>query len=428
MWFTRCVCAGLLVAGFTVADAGAQTAPARAPLTWADVRARFEANNPTLRAGQLTIEESRADEVTAYLRPNPDLSIGGVQWNIAGIPEDSDLGHFQNLTTSVSIGYLWERNHKRALRRDSAVGATAIATSTQADLIRTLTFNLRSAFVQLLQAKAFVTLAQQNLTDYDQVLSLSRDRFQAGDIAQIDLDRLQLQRVQYESDLQTALVNIRTSRIQLLALLNDRVTPVDQFDVDGPYDFAATAPPLEQVRQTALQSRPDLRASVQGIDKATTDYRLAIANGSTDPSIGATYAWPTSDNTVHSLSAGISIPLRIFDRNQGEKRKTLIDISKNEQLADASRTQVTSDVDSAYATLMSTVALLQPYKATYLTQSTRVRDTVQFSFQRGGASLLDFVQAQQDYRSVQVSYVNLIAAYLNAAAQLNLATGQEVIR
>jgi len=402
-------------------------AAAQTPLTWAQVRTRFEMNNPTLRAGQLTIDESRADEVTAYLRPNADLSFTPVQWNIAGVPEDSNVGHFQNQLTSVSIGYLWERDHKRSLRRQSAIGATAIATSSQADLVRTLTFTLRGAFVQLLQAKAFLTLAQSNLTDYDQVLTISRDRFQAGDIAQIDLDRLTLQRVQYESDLQTALVNVRTSKIQLLALLNDRMTSVEQFDVTGPYDFAPTAPPLEQIRQTALQQRPDLRASVQGVDKARTDYRLAIANGSTDVGLGVTYAWPNNDSTVHSLSVGIDIPLRIFDRNQGEKKKTLLDITRNEQLADASRTQVTSDVDSAYATVLSGVALLQPYKDMYLVQSTRVRDTMTFSYQSGGASLIDFLQAQQDYRSVQTSYVNLIASYLNAVNQLNLAVGQEVI-
>jgi cobalt-zinc-cadmium efflux system outer membrane protein len=143
--------------------------------------------------------------------------------------------------------------------------------------------------------------------------------------------------------------------------------------------------------------------------------------------LGVTYAWPNNDSTVHSLSVGIDIPLRIFDRNQGEKKKTLLDITRNEQLADASRTQVTSDVDSAYATVLSGVALLQPYKDMYLVQSTRVRDTMTFSYQSGGASLIDFLQAQQDYRSVQTSYVNLIASYLNAVNQLNLAVGQEVI-
>jgi cobalt-zinc-cadmium efflux system outer membrane protein len=407
----------------------ATNAAAQTPLTWAEVRARFEANNPTLRAGQLGIDESKADEVTAYLRPNPGLSIPGFLVNVTGVPPDT--GRFQNQTTSVSLDYLIERAHKRELRRDSAQGVTTIAASTQADLVRTLSFSLRSAFNQLLQAKAFVTLAQQNLTDYDQVLSVSRDRFQNGDIARVDLDRLQLQRVQYESDFQTATVNVRTAKIQLIQLLNDQTTTVEAFDVTGPYDFAAPMRSLADVRQVALAARPDLLAARQAIDKAKVDFRLAVANGSTDPDVGATVAWqPLPDGNGPenvSVGVGVSIPLRIFDRNQGEKQKTKIDITRNERLSDATRAQVISDVDSAYATLMSTVALLQPYKATYLAQSTRVRDTVQFSFQRGGASLLDFVQAQQDYRSVQVNYVNLVAAYLNAAAQLNLATGQEVI-
>ena len=404
------------------ADVAAQT-----PLTWAEVRTRFEASNPTLRAGQLGIEESKADEVTAYLRPNPGLSIPGFLWNVTGVPPDT--GRFQNLTTSVSLDYLIERAHKRELRRDSARGATSIAASTQTDLVRTMSFTLRTAFIQLLQAKSFLTLAQQNLTDYDQVLAVSGTRLQSGDISRVDLDRLQLQRVQYESDFQTASVNVRTARIQLLQLMNDRTTAVEAFDVTGPYDFAPPARSLADLRQAALAARPDLLAARQAIDKAKVDNRLAEANGSTDPDVGATVAWlrpPDGPENV-SVGIGVSIPLRIFDRNQGEKAKTRIDITRNEQLSDATRTQVLGDVDSAYATLMSTVALLQPYKTTYLAQSARVRDTVEFSFQRGGAALIDFLQAQQDYRSVQVNYVNLVAAYLNAAAQLNLATGQEVI-
>lgn len=283
--------------------------------------------------------------------------------------------------------------------------------------------------MQVLQAKSLLALAQAQLTDYDQVLSVSRDRFQSGDISQLDLDRLQLQRVQYESDIQTALVNVRTAKIQLLGLLNDRTTSVEQFDVTGPYDFVALPQGLEQFRQVALQTRPDLRAAMQVLDKARTDYQLAEANGTTDPSLGATYGWQSLGDfgTNHFLEVGVSFPLRIFDRNQGEKQRTQIDINRNERLADASTTQVLSDVDSAYATVLSSVALLQPYKDTYLAQSVRVRDTMSFSYQGGGASLIDFLQAQQDYRSVQIAYVNLVASYLNAVNQLNLAVGQEVI-
>ena len=164
----------------------------------------------------------------------------------------------------------------------TAPRATAIAASTQADAERNLLFTLRSAFVQVLQAKAFRTLARDSLTSYDQVLGLSRLRLQAGDIAQLDLNRLELQRVTYESDAQTADVNLRTAKIQLLRLLNDRTTPVEQFDVSGTFDFSAPAQPLDEFRQMALDGRPDLRAAVQAIDKARTDHRLASANGSVD--------------------------------------------------------------------------------------------------------------------------------------------------
>src|SRR5216684_7967632 len=200
---------GCLVASGLAAEAAAQ-----ATLTWAEVKTRFEATNPTLRADQVGIEEARAAEITPFLRPNPQVSatIDQIGHTDTGKPFDAALPSF-------SLSYLHERQEKRELRRDSAQGATAIAAAGHADLERNLIFTLRTAFVQVLQAKVFLTLAQDNLATYDQALALSRDRFQAGDIAQIDLDRLELQRVQYASDLQTALVNVRLAKIQLLRLL-----------------------------------------------------------------------------------------------------------------------------------------------------------------------------------------------------------------
>jgi cobalt-zinc-cadmium efflux system outer membrane protein len=408
----------------------AATAAAQTVLTWLDVRARLQATNPTLLAGQIGIDESRATETTAYLRPNPQFSI---TFDQIGNTESGNIFSTSTLTTAVS--YLHERQHKRELRRDSAQGATAIATSAQADLERNLIFTLRAAFVQVLQAKAFRTLAQENLTNYDQVLGLSRDRLRSGDIAQIDLDRLELQRVTYESDVQTAEVNLRTAKIQLLRFLNDQTTPVEQFDVSGPFDFVALAQPLDEFRRIALAVRPDFRAALQAIEKAKTDHQLAFANGSVDPTITVDAGFPSISQAYLSyqpplhqfVGVGVGMPLRIFDRNQGEKRRTELDITRNERLADAVRLLVYSDVDTAYATVISTVTLLQPYKDRYLDQATRVRDTVTFSYQRGGASLVDFLQSQQEYRAMQVSYVNLVAAFLNAVNQLNMAIGQEVI-
>jgi cobalt-zinc-cadmium efflux system outer membrane protein len=391
-------------------------------LTWQEVRDKFEAANPSLRADAIGIDESKANETTAYLRPNPNLSLLADQ--IDPFPGGPSHGAFAYWLPSATVTYLHERQHKRELRLDSAKEATGIAVANHADLERNLIFNLRSAFVQTLQQKAVRDLAKENLDYYDHLLGVNRDRFQAGAIAQVDLDRLELQRVQYESDLQTAEVNLRTAKIQMLMLLNDQ-TPVDQFDVTGPFEFSTQVAPLDEVRQAALDTRPDLKATLQSVDKAKTDHKLAVSMGSTDPTFGVDVGRnPPIDEYV---GFSVSIPLRIFDRNQGEKLRTQLDIDRNQRLEEAARAQVFNDVDSAYATLTSTIVLLQPYKDHYLAQASRVRDTISFSYEHGAASLLDFLNAQADYRGVQLSYLNLVGSYLDAASQLNLAVGREVI-
>jgi len=419
----RRVClAALLAAGF------ASSAKAQKALNWDEVRARFEANNPTLLADKVSIDESKAQQITAYLRPNPQLTLSADGTQIA--PYKGVWTPFRGTYETPSVSYLHERQHKRELRLESAQKGTLIAESSHADLERTLLFDLRAAFVSTLQAKAVRQLAKDNLAYYDNVLDISRTRFSVGDIAQIDLDRLELQRVQYESDVQNAEVNLRTAKIQLLTLLNDR-TPIEQFDVAGPFEFNDQLMPRDDFRKIALDTRPDLKAAIEAVDKAQTDHKLAVANGSTDPILSAWYTHNSSNNNpfgINTLGVSVSIPLRIFDRNQGEKLRTQLDIDRNEKLTGAAQALVFSDVDSAYAVVNSNVILLQPYKAKYLQQAVRVRDTVFFAYQHGGASLVDFLNAQSEYRTVELSYVNLIGSYLTAAAQLNLAVGREVLQ
>jgi cobalt-zinc-cadmium efflux system outer membrane protein len=420
----HCLCVFVVLVGFSAIRA---QAPPNHALTWQEVREKFEKANPSLQAGQIGIDEAKAQEITAYFRPNPNFTFSTDGTQIA--PYQGVWRPFAGTQFSPNFSYLHERQRKRELRLESAQKATGIAVSGQSDLERSLLFNLRAAFVQTLQEKAVRDLARENLAYYDHVLKVNGERYKAGAISRVDLDRLELQRVQYESDLQTAEVNLRTAKIQLLTLLNDR-TPVEQFDVAGPFGFSAQITPLDEVRQTALDTRPDLRAALQSVDKARTDHKLAVANGSTDPTFGTWYTYNPSFNNPfahQTLGASVSIPLRIFDRNQGEKKRTQLDVDRTQRLTEASRAQVFSDVDSAYATVTSAVVLLQPYKDRYLQQASRVRDTIAFSYQNGGASLLDFLNAQAEYRSIQVSYLNLVGAYLNAANQLNLAVGREVV-
>ncbi len=420
----RRVVRGLWICFFIVGSM-AKTVLAQKVLTWQQAEEEFEKSNPTLRAAQIGIDESRAEEVTAFLRPNPDLTAGIDQINpFAKNPVDK-YSPFSEAFPSASVSYLHERRHKRELRLESAQKGTAVAQSQLEDQKRNLIFNLRTAFIQMLQAKAVLDLAKENLAYFDRELAISRERYKAGDIARVDLDRLELQRVQYESDLQTADVNLRTAKIQLLQLLNDR-TPIDQFDASGPFDFSEPALVQDDLRRIAMEERPDLKAAVQSVDKAQTDYKLAVANGSTDPTFGMDFA--RNPPIPVYVGVNVNIPLRIFDRNQGEKERTRLDIGRNERLRDAAQAQVFSDVDSAYVTLLNTVTLLRPYKTKYLATAARVRDTIAFSYQHGQAALVDYLDAQRDYRSVQVSYLNLVGSYLSAASQLNLAVGREVIQ
>ena len=395
-------------------------------LTWEQIKLRFLAQNPNVLAGQLNIQESKANEITAGLRPNPQFSFtaDGLQLS----PHEGVWRPLSGVLFTPGVSVLIERQNKRGLRSDSARLATSGTTSDQEDLKRNLIFAARTAYVGALQAKALLDLAQVNLQYYDNVIELNRTRFEAGDISQLDFQRVEIQRVQFESDLANARVNLRTAKIQVLALLNDR-TPVDDFDVIGDFDYKDSVILQSELRQTALQNRPDLRSAETAIEKARADNHLAIANGTADPVVGGWYSRNPSFNNpfdFNSIGGNISIPLRIFDKNQGEKARTSVEIQRAERLRDALLAGIYRDVDSAFGTLESVRTLLRPYRDKYLKQSADIRDKVSLSYSQGNATLLEFLDAQKQYRDTQLAYVNLEGTFWNAFAQLGLAAGQEV--
>ncbi len=406
----------LLALGFSLAAVAQEPLP----LTWEQVRERFEAGNPTLRAGRLNIAEAKANETTANLRPNPQLNVVLDQFSIFNPGTLSPNG----AQWTPTVTQLIERQGKRHLRYQSSQLATAQAQTDAQDLERNLIFDLRDAFIRLLAAKSIAQLASDNLAHYDKVIEVNTQRFKAGDIAKIDLQRVELQRAQFESDYQNAQVDLRQAKLDLLALMYAK-TPLDRFDIAGDFDFHDATPNLDEVRQAAVAARPDLQSAATAVRKAETDHKLAWANGSTDPMVGLEYQRTQAINTI---GVDFSIPLRIFDRNQGEKQRTQIEIERSGRLRDALETGVLRDVDSAHASLVSVVELLKPYRDRYLPEATEVRETISFSYNHGGASLIEFLDAQREYRDVQLNYRNLIASYLKAANQLNFAVGREVIQ
>jgi outer membrane protein, heavy metal efflux system len=415
------LCSGVLP---VICAFGAWAQTSSSALSWEQIRTKFLAANPNLKAGELNIEESKAQEITAYLRPNPDFSATLDQIEPFNANPYRPFGFALPL---FAVSYLHERQHKRELRLASAQQGTAMAETQLQDLERTLMFNLRAAFVQVLEAKALLENAKENLEYFQKQAGINRERLKAGDIARVDLDRVLLQRVQYEADYQNAQVNMRTAKITLLMLLNDR-TPVDKFDVTGSYKFSESLLPLEEFHEAALASRPDLKSATLAVRKAETDHKLAVANGSTDPTFGVDVG--RNPPIPAYLGVSVSVPVRLFDRNQGEKARTQIDIVHAQRQRDAAEAQVFNDVDSAYFTLVSTLNQLRSYAGPegYLESAARIRETISFSFQHGQAALLDYLDAQRDYRATQVAYLTLIGSYLTAAGQLNLAVGREVMQ
>ena len=418
----------LLVPVFCLALGFGPGLHAQQALTWDQVKAKFEQVNPALKADADNVDEMKAEEITAYLRPNPQFTFSVDGNQVA--PHNGVWTPFKGTTEQPNFSYLHERGHKRELRLESAQEGTRITQSQHEDLERNMVFTLRAAFVATLQAKFVLDMAKADLDYYDKIIDISRTTFKAGGMAQIDLDRIELLRVEYESEIQNAIVNLRTAKIQLLQLLNDR-TPVDQFDVTGPFDFADALQPLNTYRDAAVAARPDLQAALQTIQQSETNHKLAIANGTADPTFAGWFTNNSSTNNPNgpeTIGASVNIPLRIFDHNQGEKKRTQIDIDRSQQASEATRAQVFSDVDTGYELVRSNIALLKPYKEKYNDLALRVRDTVTFAYQHGGASLMDFLNAQSDYRQVQLAYAQLLGSYLTAVAQLNLAVGNEAIQ
>jgi len=405
-------------------SASAQTPQATVTVTLDQAIEMALQHNHTLLAARTTVPQSEAQEVTANLRPNPTLF---TDWEYLPLVHPSgNIPDYLHDSTEGDIGlsYLFERGKKRQHRLKAAKDATAVTRSQVRDNERNLAFQVGQLFINVQLAQSTLDLAEQDLESFSKTVDIGEKQFKAGGISENDYLKIKLQLLQFQQDVQQARLAKVEALSDLRQLLGYESVPGD-YDVAGAFDYQPLTVALGDLQAKALDNRPDLKAAIESVDKAQTDYKLAQANGSTDPTVSFDVGRNPPIDFYFGLD--VSIPLRIFDRNQGEKLRTKLDITRNEKLRDAAEAQVFNDVDSAYATLNSNLILLRPYKQKYLAQAVRVRDTILFSYQHGGASLLDFINAETEYRTVQLSYVNLVGSYLTSAAQLNQAVGREVL-
>jgi outer membrane protein, heavy metal efflux system len=415
-------CAALACASLSLSAAFGQTqGPVKVTLDEA-IQLALQ-HNHNLLAARTTILQNQAQEITANLRPNPDLF---VDWDYlpAFSPSAANTTYLQSSTEAdAGLSYLIERGKKRQTRLHAAKDATAVTISTVADNERTLTFQVASQFLTVELAESTLDLAQQDLKDYQSTVELMEIRYRSGAISQDDYLKIKIQLLQFQNDVAQAQLAKVEGLADLRQMLGPESVPVN-YAIAAQFEYQAVKANLEDLQMRALQMRPDLRAAQQGIAAANSQYLLAKANAKQDLTLQANY---THVNGINGASFYTSIPLPIFNRNQGEIARTRYAITQSQELEKQASNQVATDVNDAYYNLQTNDQIVQLYLSGYLAEAQADRDIAEYSYQRGAASLLDFLDAERSYRSTELAYRQVLAAYLTSLEQLREAVGTRAL-
>jgi len=411
----------LLSAAMAAAQTPSQGAPAALParLTLDQAVELALQHNHSLQAARTTILQNQAQEITANLRPNPTID-----WDTQFLPlfqpYDFTIDYLNNSAQfDFGLGYTIERGKKRQRRYQAAKDQTAVTTAQVSDNERTLTFNVASQFIAALLAQSNLELAETDLKSFQQSVDISQEKFNSGAISEGDLLKTKLQMLQFQMDVS----NARVARVQALASLRQLLgyeSVPENYAVDGQLEYKAVTAGEDDFKALALRQRPDLRAAQLGITAAQSQLALAKANGKHD--LNTTFNY-THVGAVNSGAFFFNIQLPIFDRNQGEIARTQYAITQSQELSSEQSSIVLTDVANAYEALRTNDEIVQLYQSGYLKQAEDSRDISQYAYQRGAASLLDYLDAERSYRATELAYRQALASYMSALEQLRQAVG-----
>ena len=385
-------------------------------LTLQQVVDRARASNPTLLAAQADLRSVRAQEIQAAVRANPYFGITGANTTYpAYVNNPYDY--------TVQFSRLFERGNKRTYRLEDARATSAQTEAQLNDTIRQTVLQVRTAFTHMLFAKQALDLSKAQLADFRHEVEIADERYKAGDLGRLDFERLDLQLGSFESDAANDEVALQQASDQLQTLMGI-ASPTTSFDIAGDIVPPVVVQTREQLIQQALNHRPDLAAARSGITAAQAAYRLAVANGTSDPTIEVEY-----DRAGHENSFGfnVNLPIRIFDKNQGNKETTRLQIDAAHLTETAARNQISSDVDQAWVAYVQAHALSDRFGNHYLDESADVLSIARFAFDHGGLALIDYLDALRDARSSTSDALNAYQQTWLAIHQLSEASATELI-
>ncbi|MFZ0630161.1 MAG: TolC family protein [Acidobacteriaceae bacterium] len=388
-----------------------------APMSLQQVLAVSRARNPGLLSAEQHVIATKASEITAGLRQNPTFTVSGANTTLPANNPSSPYTYVGN------VSRLFERGQKRRWRLDAATATTSVTRSQYNDQQRQLVLQVKDAFTNMLAAKGALQVAQDNLDSYRRTVDLSKARLDAGDISRTDFERIDLQLAEFESDYDTAKLNLVQSSDSLQLLMGiEKASP--NFDITGSLEPPELTQTLTQIEQEALIARPDYEAARESVTLADANVKVADSEGTTDPMVGGEYE---RVGVFDSAGFQVSIPVRIFDRNQGEKERTRYEAQSSRLAETEARNQVLNDVDQAWAGYVAALDLAKRYNNHYVAESERVRGNLEFSYRNGGATLLDYLDALRDYRQVHLDALAANQQVWLSLDQLSFAAATEVV-
>ena len=385
-------------------------------LTLPQVVELARAKNPTVLAAEQNLRGVRAQEIQAGVRTNPYFTLYGTNVTLPAAGASNPYAY------SAQVSRLFERGEKRRWRLEDTRAITGQTQAQLEDSIRQTVLAVKQAFTRMLIAKDALELSSASLKDFRHEVEISLERYKAGDLGKLDYERLDLQLGNLESDESTNTVALRQASDQLQTLIGIE-TPTPEFDVAGDVIPPVVVQTEAMLVQEGLAKRPDYTATRFAVAAAEANARLAVANSTTDPTLEGEY-----DRSGRYDSAGFSInvPLRIFDRNQGNRETTRLQIDATRLTQVAARNQVISDVDQAWVGYTLAKRLSDRFGEHYLDESGDVLSIAQFAFEHGGIALIDYLDALREARASTSYALNAYLQTWQAIHQLSAASATEL--
>lgn len=383
-------------------------------------------NNLGLQAEQINVQIAESSVITAKLRPNPVVSLAD---NYLFYLNGYNLNKGANPSEIAGrIDFPIEHWGKRRLRMKTAEYNKTIADTQLLDSIRKLKLEVAVSCTDVLQAKANLSLVHDNLKTFEDLVRINDARVKAGSLNPLDLARSKVAMLQFQNNVKHAELELSKAKIKLQNLLG-RKKASGTFDIIGELKYSPhkTDLDLTALQEAAITTRPDLRAIELAKERSQSDTNLQHANAKVDYTVGVQYQRTFADDNFNSMGLSFSVPLPIYNRNQGEIARAHAEHDQFARRELAVKTQILNEVKTAYYEFCMGRELVENIERNLLNPAEEARNTAAYIYRTGASSLVEFLDAQRAFNETKQSYNEAQATYCNAIYNLNAAVGKEII-